>query len=157
MTTHPVLPLQEFMMRSPYEVTFCPHPRGLFHAVEEIFPYEPHKSSCSLKNTWARASENLLDATRTVMLPKADPLSRASCPLWRTLPSAGFSGLCATILDALRSPSHHLNSRICNKYCHPIGYSGWESKCHMYFGAKENWVSHLTSKDSVSSPLKNWN
>ena len=61
---------------------------------------------------------------------------------------------CVTILDAWRSPSHCSDLGICNSYCHPIGYWGWESKCHFSFGAKESWVFHLTSKDFVQTLSK---
>lgn len=68
--------------------------------------------------------------------------------------SGFFSFSCVTILDAWRSPSHHSDLGICSTYCHPIGYSGWESKCHFSLGAKESWVSHLTSKDFVQTLSK---
>lgn len=39
-------------------------------------------------------------------------------------------------------------------YCHPIGYSGWRSKCPFSFEAKESSVSHSASKDFFQTHSK---
>lgn len=65
--------------------------------------------------------------------------------------SAGLSGLVALPHWVLL---HHSGCRDLSNCGHPIGWLGWGSNPPSSFATEESLVSHLTSKFSVTNPIK---